>query len=338
MSQTKFVSNWKGVESVPETYVYPPEKRFGVSVKKTIPVIDWAIDDRTLLLKKVHDVTQEFGFVQVINHGVPKTLVEETMKILKEFHAMSPEDKERECSKDPDHKSCRVYSSSQNYETEQIHLWKDTLKLTCHPNLDENVQFWPQNPPKFREVVKAYLLKIEKFALEILEVLSEGLGLEKGYLRGEMSKNPELFVHHYPPCPNPSLTIGLNQHADPTLITILFQDVNGLQFLKDGQWIDVDPLPNAFLVNLGYVLEVISNGKMKAVEHRVVTNTTTSRQSLAYVVYPGNDVNIEPSKCFINEANPPHYLSLEFKDFIKKLMSKPPDRETALKFISFNQP
>ena len=97
---------------------------------------------------------------------------------------------------------------------------------------------------------------IEKFASEILEVLSEGLGLEKGYFRGEMSKNPEFLAHHYPPCPNPSLTVGLSQHADPTLITILFQDVNGLQFLKDGQWIDVDPLPDAFLVNLGYVFEV----------------------------------------------------------------------------------
>uniref|UniRef100_A0A0A0K745 Fe2OG dioxygenase domain-containing protein n=2 Tax=Cucumis sativus TaxID=3659 RepID=A0A0A0K745_CUCSA len=337
MSQTKFVSNWKGIGSVPETYVCPPEKRVGVSVKKKIPVIDLATEDRDLLSKKVLDVSQEFGFFQVINHGVSKALVEETMRVSREFHAMSSEDKEMECSKDPN-KSCLIYSSTPNYEKEELHLWKDSLRLICYPNLNKNVQFWPQNPPKFREVMEAYLVVMKKFSLEILEVLSEGLGLEKEYFSGGMSNNPEFLVHHYPPCPNPSLTLGLNKHADPTVITILFQDVNGLQFLKDGEWIDVDPLPDAFLVNLGYVFEVISNGKMKAAEHRVVTNTTTSRQSLAYGVYPENNMTIEPSKCFINEANPPHYRTLEFKDFVNKLRSKHPDREMAMKFISFNQP
>ena len=67
MSQTKFVSNWKGIGSVPETYVCPPEKRVGVSVKKKIPVIDLATEDRDLLSKKILDVSQEFGFFQVRN-------------------------------------------------------------------------------------------------------------------------------------------------------------------------------------------------------------------------------------------------------------------------------
>lgn len=97
---------------------------------------------------------------------------------------------------------------------------------------------------------------MRKLALEILEVLSEGLGLGKGYFEGEMSENPVLLVHHYPSCPNPSLTMGLTRHADPTLITILFQDVNGLQFFKDGQWIDIDPVDDALLINFGYIFEV----------------------------------------------------------------------------------
>ncbi|KAA0059650.1 hyoscyamine 6-dioxygenase-like [Cucumis melo var. makuwa] len=156
----------------------------------------------------------------------------------------------------------------------------------------------------FWEVVKSYLVVMKKFALEILEVLSEGLGLEKGYFRGEMSNNPELLVHHYPSCPNPSLTMGLNQHADPTLITILFQDVNVLQFLKDGQWIDVDPLPDAFLINVGYIF--LGEDESSGTSSRDIY---WSRQSLVYVVYPENDVTIEPSKYFINETNPPHIIA-----------------------------
>lgn len=65
MAQMKFLSNWEGVESVPESYVCPQEMRPGVSMKKTIPVIDFATDDRALLFKKILDVTGEFGFFQV---------------------------------------------------------------------------------------------------------------------------------------------------------------------------------------------------------------------------------------------------------------------------------
>lgn len=107
-----------------------------------------------------------------------------------------------------------------------------------------------------REVVGAYCVEMRALVLEILELVSEGLGLGRGYLGGEMSENPLMLVNHYPPCPNPSLTLGLSQHCDPSLITILFQEVNGLQVLKDGQWIGVHPIDNAFVVNIGFVLQV----------------------------------------------------------------------------------
>lgn len=83
----------------------------------------------------------------MINHGVSKELVEETMSVLKEFHSMPPEGKRREFSKD--NKSCKVFTSSNNYENEQTHLWRDCLTLTCYP-LHKNIHSWPQNPPKLR--------------------------------------------------------------------------------------------------------------------------------------------------------------------------------------------
>lgn len=68
MGDAKFVSNWEGVESVPESYVYPPEKRPGnvvVPTENAIPVIDLSTHDRTLLVRNILDASKEFGFFQV---------------------------------------------------------------------------------------------------------------------------------------------------------------------------------------------------------------------------------------------------------------------------------
>ena len=97
------------------------------------------------------------------------------------------------------------------------------------------------------EIVGKYTREVRKLALKILELLCEGLRLNPGYFNGGLSENPAIIVHHYPPCPDPSLTLGLTKHRDPSVITILLQQeqVNGLQVLKDGHWIAVHPIPHA---------------------------------------------------------------------------------------------
>lgn len=109
----------------------------------------------------------------------------------------------------------------------------------------------------YREIVAAYSIEAKKLGLRILELVSEGLGLESGYFGGKLSESLILSVNHYPPCPDPSLTLGVPKHCDPNLITILHQgDVPGLQVFKDAEWIGVEPLHNAFVVNIGYQLQV----------------------------------------------------------------------------------
>lgn len=101
-----------------------------------------------------------------------------------------------------------------------------------------------------------YIKEIRRLSLRILEAISEGLGLEKGYL-GEISQAQFVTASNYPACPDPSLTLGLLRHFDHSLITILFQgNVEGLQVMKDGKWMGVELLPNAFLVNIGTQIQV----------------------------------------------------------------------------------
>lgn len=87
-------------------------------------------------------------------------------------------------------------------------------------------------------------------------MICEGLGLEPWYFKST-SEIQLLSSNFYPPCPNPSLTLGILPHQDPSLITILYQgNSTGLQVMKDGQWINVGAIPNAFVVNIGNQLEV----------------------------------------------------------------------------------
>lgn len=71
--------------------------------------------------------------------------------------------------------------------------------------------------------------ELRKLGSLILEMLAEGLGLSKDFFNGGLIENLTLMFNHYPPCPDPSLTLGLKAHRDASLLTILVQDSEGLQ-------------------------------------------------------------------------------------------------------------
>lgn len=106
----------------------------------------------------------------------------------------------------------------------------------------------------FREVIGSYSDEVRKLSKIILGLVAEGLGLEAGFFDKELGQR--MLVNHYPACPDPSLTLGVGGHCDPNLITIIQQEVYGLQLLKDDKWIGVDPIPGAFVVNSGLPITV----------------------------------------------------------------------------------
>lgn len=110
----------------------------------------------------------------------------------------------------------------------------------------------------FREDVAEYCRNARRLALRLLEAISESLGLEKDYIDKALGKHGQhMAINYYPPCPQPDLTYGLPVHADPNVITILLQDdVPGLQVLKNGKWVAVNPIPYTFIINIGDQIQV----------------------------------------------------------------------------------
>ncbi|KAL6215176.1 hypothetical protein ACLB2K_014607 [Fragaria x ananassa] len=103
-----------------------------------------------------------------------------------------------------------------------------------------------------------------------------------------------LQLNSYPPCPEPSQTLGLPPHTDTSIVTILQAKTSGLQVFKDGVgWILVEPEPDALFVNLGDFSRILSDGRFISVLHRVVVKPI-QRYSMAYFFMPPTDFVASP--------------------------------------------
>ncbi|KAG1362403.1 putative Flavanone 3-dioxygenase 2 [Cocos nucifera] len=250
-----------------------------------------------------------------------------------EFFRLPPEEKAKLYSDDPA-KKIRL-STSFNVRRETVHNWRDYLRLHCYP-LEEFVPGWPSNPPSFREVVSTYCREVRQLGFRLLGLISLSLGLEEEYIEKVLGEQEQhMAINYYPPCPEPELTYGLPAHTDPNALTILLQDqkVAGLQVLRDGKWIRVDPHPNAFVINIGDQLQALSNGRYKSVWHRAVVNSDEERMSVASFLCPCNSAVISPAKKLTGDGSPAIYRSFTYDEYYKKFWSRNLDQEHCLELF-----
>ncbi|KAL9242997.1 hypothetical protein vseg_016939 [Gypsophila vaccaria] len=316
------LSSYTPNNKIPDTYVQPPEKRAGPAIKANVPIID--LDDKESLVSQIMDASKDLGLFQVVNHGVPLELMSKAMKALEELFKLPPEEKAKINKEDDINNVCKMYTSTINYAKEDTHSWRDALKLACD-SLETNLKFWPQNPDNFKDIVSEYVMLVKELLSKILEYLAHGLGLKPEYFGSGFSKVISLVANHYPSCPDPSLTLGISKHTDPTVINIIQSGrVPGLQVFKNGQWFSVETPPDSFVVFMGNQMEVISNGKLKAVEHRVV-NSTEARTSIVFSVFPSDNSVIGPAKELLQADEKPLYKTFGYKKFFETFSGPKPE-------------
>ncbi|XVF39263.1 hypothetical protein PTKIN_Ptkin01aG0021000 [Pterospermum kingtungense] len=265
-----------------------------------IPVIDFSKlngEDRAKTLAQIANACEEWGFFQLVNHGIPEELLERVKKVASEFYKLEREENF--------YNSKVVSLLNETGENLENADWEDVITL-----LDDNE--WPSETPRFRETMKEYRFELMKFAEKVMEVMDENLGLPKGYIKKAFNDgegdNGAYFgtkVSHYPPCPHPERVKGLRAHTDAGGVILLFQDdkVGGLQILKDGEWIDVQPLPNTIVINTGDQIEVLSNGWYKSTWHRVLSSTDGNRRSIASFYNPSLMATLAPAPQLVEKTN-----------------------------------
>lgn len=162
-----------------------------------------------------------------------------------------------------------------------------------------------------RETMAEYRSELKKLGEKVMEVMDENLGLPRGFIKkafngGDRGDNAFFGtkVAHYPPCPHPEMVNGLRAHTDAGGVILLFQDdkVGGLQILKDGEWVDVQPIPNAIVINTGDQIEVLSNGRYKSVWHRVMAMPEGNRRSIASFYNPSLKATIAPAPQLVEKV------------------------------------
>ncbi|XP_078442448.1 2-oxoglutarate (2OG) and Fe(II)-dependent oxygenase superfamily protein [Wolffia australiana] len=323
-------------DTLPAYYVRPEPQRprlAEVAAGENIPTVDLGSGDRARIIRETGEACRNYGFFQVINHGVSEESIRRMMGVGHDFFKLPHEEKALHYSDDPA-KKIRL-STSFNVKKETVRNWRDYLRLHCYP-LEEFVPDWPSNPPLFKEVVSNYCKEVRQLGFRLMGIISESLGLEEKHIEKALGEQEQhMAINYYPPCPAPELTYGLPAHTDPNALTILLQDseVAGLQVLREGQWIKVDPQSSAFVINIGDQLQALSNGLYKSVWHRAVVNTDKERLSVASFLAPCNTAEIRAPEKLTGGAAGAVYRGFTYAEYYKKFWSRNLDQDHCLELF-----
>ncbi|EFJ15003.1 2-oxoglutarate-iron(II)-dependent oxygenase [Selaginella moellendorffii] len=309
------------VLSLPSAYIKPFEKRHNpqeVFEGIDLPRVD--LQSKTAM-EDIKFACEEWGFFELINHGVPEDVIEDMVKNTHTFFNLSTTEKMKYFSEDvfnPMRFCTSLTPSKESYLDWHDHLqhWFKCDNLNNHP--------YPNIPIHYGEVTKNYVKNMQILGKKLLIVMSKALGLHENKLQ-EIYGNEEMIVrlNYYPPCPDPERALGLNPHSDSGGITILWQDqVGGLQIQKEGKWYNVRCNSNALIVNVGDQVEIITNGIFKSVIHRAIVNRNLYRMSMASFFNPCAQAIIAPIQELLDKQNPAQYKARLSKDYIGDIYNK----------------
>ncbi len=292
-----------------------------------IPVVDLAgflSGDKDLKNKFVHDLGkayEEVGFVALKNHGINDGLIDDLYKYTKQFFGLPVQTKKN--YEMPGLAGQRGYTS---FGTEHA-------KGYDAPDLKEFFQFgqtvtdadpikaqYPDNVsvaeiPSFAPTLLAAYKAFEQSGMAMLQAIALYLGLEENYFDTHVHNgNSILRAIFYPPITQaPKSAIRSEQHEDINLITLLVgASADGLQILnKKGEWVGVTSLPEQIVVNVGDMLQRLTNNRLKSTTHRVVNPPeslwVTERYSMPFFLHPKSDMDLTSLDSCIDENHPKVY-------------------------------
>ncbi|CAA7394489.1 unnamed protein product [Spirodela intermedia] len=257
-----------------------------------LPLIDLArlsggAAARERCMREIAVASSEWGFFQVVNHGVPAERFDRIRSVQLEAFRQPFESKVNEGFLDYSSESYRWGNPSAT-SLQQL-SWSEAYHISTIPSPP------PASPGTLRCTIEEYASSVSELAQKLGEILAEHLGCRRSYFEEVCSSSTSyLRLNRYPPCPAPSRVLGMIAHTDSAFLTILHQDkVGGLQLRKGERWVAVKPIPHSLVVNIGDLLEALSNVEFRSVEHRVMANREVERFSMAFFLCPSHDTVIE---------------------------------------------
>lgn len=283
---------------------------------------------------EVADAAQQFGFFQIVNHGIGDELIDQVWVATRAFFSQPIADKRT---------IIRSKTNTRGYYdrelTKNARDQKEVLDVAQvrfpelpddHPknvHVVDGRNQWP-DLPGFRSAIVAYLEACSGVALWLLAAFCKGLNEHPHMLHDAFDPEHTSFLrmNHYPVDDVLSADeargvtslgdMALHHHSDAGALTILLQDeVGGLQVASGGEWIDVKPTPGALVVNTGDMMQVWSNDRYKAALHRVLPRSGSERYSLPYFFNPTYDATYAPLPGSVLDGDRPRYREINWGEF-----------------------
>ncbi len=279
---------------------------------RAIPLIDLdkfvrgSQSERQRVVQQLGDAFEDTGFVGVINHGISPELIDSYYEASRTFFALPAERKKRyELAGMAGQRGYTSFGKEHAKQSEVADL-KEFFQLgqevpEDHPGCDEGAR----NPhveevPAFSEQGAKLYAAFQRAGTNLLRAIALYLGLPEDYFDDQIEYgNSILRAIYYPPITvEPASAIRAEQHEDINLITLLVgASAGGLQLLTaDGKWVDVVPEEDEIVVNVGDMLQRLTNNHLRSTTHRVVNPPReewhTDRLSIPFFLHPVAEMSL----------------------------------------------
>ena len=300
-------------------------------VSESVPVIDIGDlageggESGEPAIGEIAAACRDWGFFQVVNHGVPAALIDDVWTQTRRFFALPLADKEA------------ILRTRENpwgyYNNELTKNQRDKKEVFDYTSAGVDPIYrsqnrWPDFDRQFRPLMEAYRDACAALSLKLLAAMLRGLGVPADLLNRHFDPAHPGFVRlNYYPVKDPMhgrgdvahldvADLGVHHHTDAGALTVLLQDdVGGLQVYKDDCWHDVIPRKDAFVINTGDMMQVWSNDAYRAAIHRVLAMDSTDRYSIPFFYNPDAGTQVEPLPSLAGRTAPARYARINWSEF-----------------------
>ncbi len=309
---------------------------------RVIPLIDLAKfvngteEEKIAEVSKIGKAFHEVGFVGVVNHGIPKDLVDAFYKSSKEFFSLTVEAKKAyEISGLAGQRGYTSFGREHAKQSKVADL-KEFFQIGQYVSDDDPLKHeYPDNVhvteiEGFYDLSKRLYKAFEASGGHLLRAIAIHLQLPEDYFEEKIEKgNSILRTIHYPPITEePKSAIRAEQHEDINLITLLFgASAGGLQLLNaEGEWLDIVPGENEIVINVGDMLQRLTNNYLKSTTHRVVNPPKEEwhvpRLSIPFFLHPKSRMKLDCLDSCVSEERPLVYEPITAGEYLDERLKE----------------
>lgn len=289
-------------------------------MSNTVPIVSMTALDADQFATSFGESFARYGFAMVADHGIDVALIQQCWAMSRDFFALPEEEKRRY--------HIPALSGARGYTPFGTEIAKGAahvdLKEFWHVGRDlppghplgaqQPNNVWPAHPAEFRATFEAMFAELDRVGAALLSALARYLGLADTWFDPSIADgNSVMRLLHYPPVAGNPNGIRAEAHEDINTITLLLgAEEAGLEILdRDGQWLPASPPPGALSVNVGDMLQRLTNNRLPSTTHRVrnpdVGRAGHSRYSLPFFLHFRSDFLIETLANCIDADHPNLY-------------------------------